>query len=131
MTADRVYPEPVRDEQYRHDVDGRVGWAHVRVWRTTGTAAPAPVVVVLSGLVGGATLERLIPQLRTELPGEEPEFWYHEPSDWRAIGYYAVLTVASDGSVTETIAPGDVLSRRLGPSFYATEDPDDDTPGAG
>ncbi|MEU0208454.1 hypothetical protein ABZ235_10000 [Streptomyces canus] len=127
MAIERAYPEMIRDEHYVRSIDGRQGYAHVRAWRS----APDQVTVMLSGLGGGCTLEKLLPSLRDEYPDEAVEFFFHMPSDWAALGYYAALTVGSDGTVVETRMAGDTLAARLGPTLYATEDPDDESWGWG
>ncbi|WP_405652843.1 hypothetical protein [Streptomyces sp. NBC_00019] len=127
MAVERAYPEMIRDEHYVRPFDGWQGYAHVRVWRP----APDQVTVMLSGLGGGCTLEKLLPLLRDEYPDDTVEFFFHVPSDWAALGYYAALTVGSDGTVVQTRMAGDTLAARLGPTLYATEDPDDETTGWG
>lgn len=117
----------IRDELYVRSFDGWQGYAHVRVWRP----APDQVTVVISGGGGGGTLEQLLPLLCDEYPNDTVEFFFHVPSDWAALGYYAALTVGSDGTVVQTRMAGDTLAARLGPTFYATEDPEDETTGWG
>jgi hypothetical protein len=45
--------------------------------------------------------------------------------DWGTLAYYAELSLRGDGTLTSTHIAGDVVAARLGPAFYATEDPDD------
>ncbi|MFE7835487.1 hypothetical protein ACFU53_05280 [Streptomyces sp. NPDC057474] len=125
MAVERAHPEMIRDEHYVRSFDGRQGYAHVRAWRP----APDQVTVMISGLHGGSTLKKLLPLLRDEYPDDTLEFFFHVPSDWTALGYYAALTVGSDGTVVQTRMAGDTLAARLGPTLYATEDPDDDSVG--
>ncbi|WP_143677590.1 hypothetical protein [Streptomyces scabiei] len=122
-----AYPEMIRDEQCVRPFDGWQGCAHVRAWRS----APDQVTVMISGLSGGCTLRKLLPLLRDEYPGDVVQFFFHVPSDWTALGYYAALTVGDDGTVVQTRMAGDTLAARLGPTLYATEDPDDETSGYG
>ena len=49
----------IRDEQDVRSFNGWQGYAHVRVWQL----APDQVTVVISGLGGGCTLEKLLPLL--------------------------------------------------------------------
>jgi len=115
----------IRDEQYVRQFHGWEGYAHVRAWRT----APSQVTVMISGLGGGCTLEELLPLLRDEYPDDATEFFFHMPTDWRELGYYAALTRTADGTVVQTRIAGNTLAARLGPTLYATDDPDDDSIG--
>ncbi|WOX11504.1 hypothetical protein [Streptomyces sp. N50] len=101
--------------------------AHVRVWRT----ASDRVVVVISGRAAEDDLETVLPLLRGEYPDDSVDFFFHRPMDWAAPAYYAELTTNGDGTVTRTHLAGDTLAARLGPDLYATEDPDDPSPGWG
>lgn len=47
------------------------------------------------------------------------------------VAFAAQLTPTADGPVTRTDIAGDMLASRLGPTFYATEDPDDESTGWG
>jgi hypothetical protein len=131
MVGEHVHPEMIRDENSWQPTDpkGRHGYAHVRVWRT----APDRVTVVLSGPGAEDDLETVLPLLRAEYPHDKVDFSVHRPTDWGTLGCYAQLTQAPDGTgpVTRTVIPGDTLAALLGPTFYATEDPDDETPGWG
>ena len=117
----------IRDEHDVRPFDGWQGYAHVRAWQS----APDQVTVVISGLGGGCTLKKLLPLLRDEYPDDTVDFFFHVPSDWTALGYYAALALGADGTVVQTYIAGDTLAARLGPTLYATEDPDDETSGYG
>ncbi|MEU6251399.1 hypothetical protein [Streptomyces sp. NPDC047043] len=125
MAVERAYPEMIRDEQYARHFNGWEGYAHVRAWRP----APNQVTVMISGLGGTCTLEELLPLLRDEYPDDATEFFFHMPTDWRELGYYAALTMNADGTVVQTRIAGNALAARLGPTLYATDDPDDESIG--
>ncbi|MFJ9248916.1 hypothetical protein [Streptomyces sp. NPDC101776] len=127
MGVEDVHPELIRDEHPWQSAQGRRGYAHVRVWRT----APDQVIVAISGSSAEYDLETVLPLLRAEYPDDTAEFFFHRPMDWMALGYYAELTSNDDGTVTSTHIAGDAVAARLGPSFYATEDPDDHSIGYG
>ncbi|WP_405724281.1 hypothetical protein OG885_00315 [Streptomyces sp. NBC_00028] len=125
MAVERAYPEMIRDEHYVRHFNGWEGYAHVRAWRT----APHQVTVVISGLGGTCTLENLLPLLRDEYPDDATDFYFHMPTDWTELGYYAALTTNADGTVVQTRLVGNTLTTRLGPTLHATDDPDDDSIG--
>lgn len=127
MGVEDVHPELIRDEHPWQSVQGWRGHAHVRVWRT----APDRVTVAISGSSAEYDLETVLPLLRAEYPDDTAEFFFHRPMDWMDLGYYAELTSNDDGTVTSTHIAGDTVAARLGPTFYATEDPDDHSPGWG
>ncbi|MDV9172177.1 hypothetical protein R6V09_18930 [Streptomyces sp. W16] len=127
MAVEGVRPELILDEDPWQSGLGRGGYAHVRVWRVE----VGQVVVVLSGRGAEYHPETLLPLLRAEYPDDTVEFFFHRPMDWTALGYYAELTSNDDGTVTVTHIAGDALAARLGPSLYATEDPDDHSAGYG
>ncbi|MGW3288006.1 hypothetical protein ACWDR3_25575 [Streptomyces sp. NPDC001002] len=131
MAEEQTHPEMIRDEhpwQPTHP-DGWRGYAHVRVWRTDRDH----VTIVLSGRSAEYDLETVLPLLRTEYPDDKADFYFHRPTDWGTIGYYAHLTQPTDGTgpITRTDIAGNTLAARLGPTFYATEDPDDESTGWG
>ncbi|MFJ6085910.1 hypothetical protein ACIQI8_31435 [Streptomyces sp. NPDC092369] len=119
----------IRDENPWQPTDPHSwqGNAHVRVWRTQ----PDQVIVVLSGRSAEYDLETVIPLLRAKYPDDKADFYFHRPTDWASLGCYAQLTQTADGTVTRTDIAGNTLAARLGPTFYATEDPDDDSTGWG
>ncbi|MFJ4785439.1 hypothetical protein [Streptomyces sp. NPDC088794] len=131
MPEEHVHPELIRDEHPWRPTHPHTwsGSAHVRVWRT----APDHVTVVLSGPDAEYDLETVLPLLRAEYPHDKADFTFHRPTDWGTLGYYAQLTQTPDGTgpVTRTTIPDDTLATHLGPTFYATEDPDDETTGWG
>jgi len=116
----------IRDENPWRS-QGWHGRAHVRVWRT----GSAHVTVVISGRGAEDDLGTVLPLLRVEYPDDRVEFFLHRPTDWMDLGYYAELTSNDDGTVTRTHLAGDTLAARLGPTLYATEDPDDRSTGWG
>ncbi|MFI8529664.1 hypothetical protein ACIGMX_05290 [Streptomyces aquilus] len=125
MAVERADPEMIRDEHYVRHFHDWDGYAHVRAWRP----APNQVAVMISGLGGTCTLEELLPLLRDEYPYDVTEFFFHMPTDWRESGYYAALTMNADGAVVQTRIAGSTLAARLGPTLYATDDPDDESIG--
>lgn len=127
MGVEDVQPELIRDEHPWQSAQGWYGYAHVRVWRT----GPDQVTVVISGRSAEGDLETVLPLLRAEYPDDTAEFFFHCPMDWGTLGYYAELTSGDDGTVTSTHIAGDTVAARLGPAFYATEDPDDYSTGWG
>ncbi|MBK3580785.1 hypothetical protein JHN63_44840 [Streptomyces sp. MBT65] len=127
MGVEDAHPELIRDEHPWQSAQGWRGHAHVRVWRT----APDQVIVAISGRSAEYDLETVLPLLRAEYPDDTAEFFFHRPMDWTTLGYYAELTSNDDGTVTSTDIAGDTVAARLGPSFYATEDPDDHSGGYG
>lgn len=127
MAVERDRPELIRDEDPWQSLHGWRGHAHVRVWRS----APDLVIAVISGAGAEYRLDELIPKLCAEYPHDGVELFFHRPMDWMDLGYYAALTMGDDGTVIQTRLFGDTLAARLGPTFYATEDPDDESVGYG
>lgn len=58
-------------------------------------------------------------------PGERRDQW---PAH---LAFYAALTPGDDGRPATTRTSGETLAARPGPTLYATEDPEDDSPGYG
>ncbi|WP_329349913.1 hypothetical protein OG226_23325 [Streptomyces sp. NBC_01261] len=128
MAVEGVHPAgQIRDEDALSSRPGWSGQAHVRVWRTE----PGRVAVVISGQRAEHDLETVLPLLRGEYQDDTVDFFFHRPTDWVALGYYAELTSNDDGTVTRTHIAGDTLAARLGPALYATGDPDDHSTGWG
>jgi hypothetical protein len=107
--------------------DRRVLYAFVRGRQGWGSrTGPEQVIVVISGWSTEDGLEvAVLPLLRAEYPDDTVEFFFHRPMDWGTLAYYAELSLRGDGTLTSTHIAGDVVAARLGPAFYATEDPDD------
>lgn len=128
MAGDANVPELIRDDDPWQGLDV-LGRVHIRVWQWE----PGRLAAVISG-PGARTrgaYEKAFARLRTEYPHATVELYHHHPGDWIEMGFYAALTVDVDGSVTRTRIFGDTLAQRLGPSLYATEDPEDLSGGYG
>jgi hypothetical protein len=125
VTGEGSFPELVRDDDPWRGLDV-MGSAHLRVWRWE----PGRLTAVISG-PGAWKCEEAFAQLRTEYPHDTVELFHHHPGDWIERAFYAALTVADDGSLARARVFGDTLAQRLGPSLYATEDPEDTSGGYG
>ncbi|MFF9623718.1 hypothetical protein [Streptomyces griseosporeus] len=128
MTGDGAFPELIRDEDPWRGLVG-VGGVHLRVWR--GEAGRLTAVISGPGARTTRGVEEAFARLRAEYPHTTVELFHHHPGDWIDLAFYAELAMDADGGVTRTRIVGDVLAQRLGPSLYATEDPEDETAGYG
>jgi hypothetical protein len=128
VTGEGSFPKLIRNEDPWQGL-GALGGVHIRVWRRE----PGRLTAVISG-PGAMTregYEEAFARLRTEYPHDTVDLFHHYPGDWIDMAFYAALTQAEDGSVTRTQIIGDTLAQRLGPSLYATEDPEDESVGWG
>ncbi|MGW1068929.1 hypothetical protein ACWD4F_30970 [Streptomyces aureus] len=128
MTGEDSFPKLIRDEDPWQSL-GVLGRVHLRVWRCESCRLAA--VISGPGAWTGGGHQEAFAQLRTEYPHDTVDLFHHHPGDWIGLPFYASLTEAGDGSVTQTHIPGDTLAQRLGPSLYATEDPEDESVGWG
>ncbi|GHF38681.1 hypothetical protein [Streptomyces griseosporeus] len=128
MAGEAEYPELIRDEDPWQGLDV-MGSVHLRVWQWE--AGRLTAVISGPGAMRAEGVEEAFARLRAEYPQATVELFHHHPGDWIDMAFYAELAREADGSVTRTQVFGNELARRLGPSLYATEDPEDETGGYG
>ncbi|WP_055712301.1 hypothetical protein [Streptomyces torulosus] len=128
MTGEGSFPKLIRDEDPWQGLTV-LNSVHIRVWRWDSGRLTAVISGPGARTKGG--YEEAFALLRTDYPHDTVDLFHHHPGDWIDMAFYAALTQADDGSVTRTQIPGDTLAQRLGPSLYATEDPEDESAGWG